>query len=588
MTQQDDTPRSPVASRITLSALGALAGLSAWTVSETWDGSRLALGLSVFVLGSFAVFFALSGPVRLRQAAVAAVALVLPVTLMLLWASLRFDNAGDFVAETPALAGYAVILVIGMPFVAAALKGPGGWRRYDWLFDISWVATVRYAAAWIFTGVFWLLVTLSDQLLRIVGIRLIDRLLDIDPVPFILTGLVLGLALAVVHELRRYVTPFLVLRLLRLLLPPILVVSLVFIAALPVRGLSGLFGNLSVAGTLMAMTLALLTLATAALDRDDGAGVKGRGMLAIVRLSAIVTPILGALAVAAVARRVMQYGWTPDRVAAAYGVAVALLYGLGYGLAALRGGPWRDRLRRTNIAMALATVGVALLWMTPLFGPERISARDQVARVLDGRTPAAEAPVWELMNDWGRAGTAGLARLAAAEDHPESETLARMIEEARAARTRSDFLYAMRDSGADEMIERLTRRLAVRPEGAAIPPGLLREVPARQLAQWASGCERSLPDGRPACVALVDRFLPDGGEVQILILSSLSGDRAQAHYVFRRDDRVDVRMPRDMADPGWLDLRGADIAAILDGATSFEPVTIRALRLGDRLIVPDN
>ena len=81
--------------------------------------------------------------------------------------------------------------------------------------------------------------------------EIISDLLDIDGVPFVLTGLVLGLAIAVVNELSDYVSPYLILQLLRLLLPVLVVVMAVFIVALPFRGLSGLFGGLSAAATLM-------------------------------------------------------------------------------------------------------------------------------------------------------------------------------------------------------------------------------------------------------------------------------------------------------------------------------------------------
>ena len=72
----------------------------------------------------------------------------------------------------------------------------------------------------------------------------------------------LVLALAVVTELSDYVSPFLILRLLRLMLPPVLLVLAVFLLALPLRGLSGLFGGLSAAATLLAMVAAGATATT--------------------------------------------------------------------------------------------------------------------------------------------------------------------------------------------------------------------------------------------------------------------------------------------------------------------------------------
>ncbi len=106
-----------------------------------------------------------------------------------------------------------------MPFLIAALGPVGNWRDYPELFNQSWNIVVRYVAAWLFMGLFWAVLLLSNELFGIIGLEILDDLLDIAPVPYVLSGLVLGLALAVVNELSEYVSPYLILRLLRLLLP---------------------------------------------------------------------------------------------------------------------------------------------------------------------------------------------------------------------------------------------------------------------------------------------------------------------------------------------------------------------------------
>ena len=59
---------------------------------------------------------------------------------------------------------------------------------------------------------------------------------------------------------------------------PVMLVVAVFILALPFRGLSGLFGEFSAAGTLMAVALAGASLIAAAVDSSEAEAAKSRLM----------------------------------------------------------------------------------------------------------------------------------------------------------------------------------------------------------------------------------------------------------------------------------------------------------------------
>ncbi|MEY8837405.1 DUF4153 domain-containing protein, partial [Cribrihabitans sp. XS_ASV171] len=120
--------------------------------------------------------------------------------------------------------------------------------------------------------------------LELVEIDLLEKLFRTDWLAFALSGAVLGLALAVLHELRDRLSPFLVLRLTRLLVPVLLAVVAVFLVALPLRGLSRLFGEFSSAGTLMSVTIAAITLISTALDRDRAHEVESPGLRLATRI----------------------------------------------------------------------------------------------------------------------------------------------------------------------------------------------------------------------------------------------------------------------------------------------------------------
>ncbi|PTE20389.1 DUF4153 domain-containing protein, partial [Cereibacter changlensis JA139] len=366
--------------RLVMAGIGGLAGLSLYLLLEVLSRhllpDRAALGLTTFSAVFFAAWLAMAGPLRTGRAVVAALGLGLVVAALLSLTGLRFDRV-EAIFDQP-MTPLAVVLLssIPLPFFIA-LAGPG-WRDYPTLFTEAWTVVVRYAAAWLFVGVAWAVLLLSQALLSIVDIRVIEAIIDLDAAPWLITGVTLGLALAVVTELSDLVSPYLILRLLRLLLPLVLGVMALFIAALPFQGLSGLFGDLSVAATLLAMAAAAATLVTTAIDQTDAEAVEGAVMVRAAQGLALILPIPAALAGYAVWLRVAQYGWTPERLFAGLAAVLALAYGLIYALAVLRGACWMERVRQGNILMALALLALSALWLTPLLNAERISARDQL------------------------------------------------------------------------------------------------------------------------------------------------------------------------------------------------------------------
>ncbi len=354
--------------RLVLASLGAVAALALWGLGDNWDDPGLPpplyLALFTFVATFFSVALALAGPVSVPRALRGALLIGVPVTGLVCLAGLRHVVATDLLDQPEMLSVIVVLVFFSTPFLLVRLETPEQWRNYGALFDAAWTMTVRYFVGYVFVGVFWLVVFSSNALLELVGIDLIDRLLAADWAPFVLSGAVLGLGLAVVYELRRMISPFLILRLLRLLVPVVLAVLVVFLAAVPFRGLSGLFGELSAAATLMGTAIVAITLISTALDRDDTRAVSTRGIRVATRVLALLLPFLALLAVWAVVLRVRQYGWTPDRVLAATTAGFVLAYGVGYAGAVLRGQAWAARVRNVNVLVALAVIGLSALWLT--------------------------------------------------------------------------------------------------------------------------------------------------------------------------------------------------------------------------------
>ncbi len=562
--------------RLLMLLVGALAGACLWylldQVPDIIGKGRLLLFLVAFAGGFFAVLLGVLGPLRLAPAVALAGGLAGLGAGLLTWASARFDDIGNFLQSGHVVLAWLLILTIPVPFALAARTGRG-WRDYPALFHGAWRLVVRYLVAWLFVGVVWGVVILSDQVLRVVGIGVIGDLLERDPVPWVLSGAALGLGLAVVHELGGWVSPQVVVRLLRLLLPVVLLVAVVFVVAAPVRGLSRLFGGVSAAAMLMALAGLAVTLITAVVDADEAEAARAPLLRGAARLLAVLVVVLGALAAWAVWLRVAQYGWTPRRLTAAVAAGVVLAYGVGYAQAALRPG-WRARIRRVNIWLALGLVAVAALWLTPVLDAERIAARSQLARFEAGLTEADQLDLWALGHEWGRAGQAALARLSDP-DHPRADELAPAL--ARLEQVDSRWQWRQQVQAAGSARAALRALLPVRPQGAHLPEDAFEG--AFEIEDWRAACTRRTPAGNPGCVAIVGDFLAaaPGDEVAVVFLDTQRRVRVAG---WARGNRY---LPVVPVGDVWRD--PAVIDRILAGQVKIPVTSQDSLVIGEKTLV---
>ncbi|WP_113911881.1 DUF4153 domain-containing protein [Roseovarius dicentrarchi] len=577
-------PRSEtIEMRLTFASVGAVAGLAVWGLMDVLPDlvstARAALLPVAAGLGFFSVLLALLGPVRLAPALWAALGMAVPAALLLFWASFRHTEVERFLDTGYGVAAFVYLLAIGAPFVIAGLHRHGGWRHYGDLFDAAWSLVVRSTAAWLFVAVVWLVLLLSDQLLGLVGIGIIDDLMDVEPVPYLITGIALGLGLAIVHELRDYLSPFLMIQLLRLLLPALLLVLAVFIVALPFRGLDSLFGQFSAAATLIAVTVAGITLVTTAVHRDDSVSVQGSLMLIATRLLSAMLPVPPALAVWAVWLRVDQYGLTPDRLAALISASVVLIYAAAYAASLLRRGDWRRAQRSVNRWMALVTLAIAALWLTPLLHAERLATASQIARAEQGRTAA----LWEMAHDWGIAGRRGLARLEARAQAGADDDLLAAIALARQAPNRWDFYKDRRDDG----VATLDGIVPLRPDGVTLPKGALDGLDPGEREMIHQACARRLTGGHPGCVIVVAPFEPSENTDRAIGL--FATDDVGAHLAsYRMSEGRLIRQgfPIDILAGSYPYVSNDVIVDVLTGQYRLAPVPRTVLEVGGLQLFP--
>jgi Domain of unknown function (DUF4153) len=499
-----------IAARLQLAIAGALGGAALWAVIEAADQGSLgdypSLVLAGFVLTFFGALLAMAGPLGLVRAAVRALGLALAAAALLALTALRYADADDVLnTPMPALAGF-VVATLPIPFLIAMARS--SWRDYPTLFMEAWSIVLRYAAAGAFTGLVWLVIYLSDEVLRIVGIDVISQLLQHDVVPMMLTGGVLGLGMAVIYDLADLLSPYVVLRVFRLFVPVVLAVMVVFLVALPFRGLDGLVSGLSPAMLLLTMVAGGIALVSVAIDQTDAEATQSPLILRATRGMAVVLPVIAALALWAIWLRIEDYGWTPERVFMALLAVVGLGYGLVYAVAVLRGAGWMDRIRQGNIQMALGGIALAALWLTPVLNAERISAQNQLQRFTDGRTDLADLDVY-VFQRWGKPGAEALAALETLSKEPGQEALADRLNG-----------NAPDETDHTRIVTDLAALMPVQPVTATgTRDTLLQASESYQLEDWNRVCKTSLENGKPACLMVVADLLPAlPGEEAMLFL----------------------------------------------------------------------
>ncbi|MCB2136012.1 MAG: DUF4153 domain-containing protein [Rhodobacteraceae bacterium] len=507
------------ADRAIRAGLGALAGLGLWAVGERWDDTLTPaiLFLTMLALVFSSTFLLLFERGHFRPAVLGALGIALPVALLTAWASLRYNTPIGLVRSGYPLVAAFLMAALPVPFLIAARRPDGDWRHYPTLFTVSWALVLKSLASMIFVGIVLAVLALGGELLRLVDIRLLEQLMREDIAVLLINGAAFGIGLAMLEELVDLQVPRLVLRLLRLLLPVTAVLVVLFLLGLPFRGLSALFGGRSTAAVLMAIAIGAIGLISVAAAEDDGEAVKGRTLGLSARALAALLPVVAVLAGWAIWLRVAEYGWTPDRIAAATGAVIVAGYGVFYGWMALRGGDWLAGIRQANVGMALALVAIAALWLSPLLDTGGISVKSQVARFDPGKDKLEDLPVYELLNEWGPGGPVALDGLIAALPEAEAKRLGDAV--ATAGQDRYDLRRILTREARGQEFAELSAKAIIRPEGASLPAWLSAEQSQWTLGEWGRACAREVRPGLAGCAFVLADFLPSlpGDEVMVFL-----------------------------------------------------------------------
>jgi len=323
-----------------------------------------------------------------------------------------------------------LIVPVGL-FIAQALivsgdadrKFMAGYGRY---FDIAWKHGVQIVLAALFLGAFWLLLWLGAAIFKLINIDVLAELIAkrwfaLPASTFVIACAILitDVQAGIVRGVRT-----LTLTLLSWLMPLMAAMTVAFLAALVFTGLEPLLSTRRATAVLLFAGAALVLLLNAAYQDGPGEQQVARILRYAGTATAVALTPLVAIAAYAVALRVEQYGWTPERVVAVACVVFAACYALGYLLAALKSPQWLKWIEPTNILAAFVVLAVMLALLSPMADPARIAVADQVARLESGRISPEKFDYQFLRFRSGRYGVEALARLRAKQDGPDAARIA--------------------------------------------------------------------------------------------------------------------------------------------------------------------
>jgi len=264
---------------------------------------------------------------------------------------------------------------------------------YQVLFTNSWRNFLVTALSAIFVLIFWLILVLWGELFRVIEIDFFRDLFREDWFIFPVLGFALGLGMIIFRNLTRVIDTItkLLHALIKLLLPLIILVAVIFLAALPLVGLDVLWatGN----GTaLLLWLLAVILFFTNAVYQDGRETNPYAPVVHRLIFSGLcVMPIISALSLYGLVLRLNQYGWSVERCWAFVVWLILTLLAVGYVIGIVRRrAEWTIDLARVNRYMGLVVLALMILANSPILDFRKISLNSQMNRVDAGQIELEE------------------------------------------------------------------------------------------------------------------------------------------------------------------------------------------------------
>ena len=392
-----------------ISLLQGLALFLLWRAAENqvWPSQTPAVNFPLWTIAVTLPLFLLLGleDRNGRKTAMAIGSFCALLALLGVYIGWQVTPFGEFPPES-IIATYVLPLLLGC-FLALLFLRPivqGRTPDYAEIFTDSWRnALVAVLSGALTLGVFGVLM-LWGELFRVIGIEFFFDLFTEDWFLFPVLAVVVGLGIFIFRGLANVIGGItsLLQGLMWLLLPLVLTVTVLFLAALPFTGLEPLWDTGNGTALLMALNLFALFGLNAVYQRGDLEPYP----LPLHRLLCVgiaLLPVISLLALYGLYLRVDQYGWTVARCWALMISLLITLFSLGYAGSVVRfREQWTGKLARVNLPMSVLMIALALLLNSPLLDFRKISLASQQNRVDRGEIALEEFDFFDARENMGR------------------------------------------------------------------------------------------------------------------------------------------------------------------------------------------
>lgn len=295
---------------------------------------------------------------------------------------------------------------------------------YSVLFTNSWRNFLVVGLSAVFAFLLWLVLMLWAALFNVIGIEFFARLFMRDWFVVPVLTVAFGLAVTIFRDLTRVIDSItrLLHGLIKLLLPLIVAVAVIFLVVLPFVGFDALWSTGSGTSLLLGLLTVMLFFTNAVYQDGRETEPYSQFWHRLIYWGLCIMPVLSALALYGLGARIAQYGWTVERAWAVVIWALLTLFAVGYVVGVLRQrDAWTQSLARVNTVMGIVVLAVMLLTNSPLLDFRKISLASQLARVESGEIEIRDFDFWYASRFLARPGYLAIEeiRTEAADSDPE-------------------------------------------------------------------------------------------------------------------------------------------------------------------------
>jgi hypothetical protein len=434
----------------------------------------------------------------------------------------RFAESGECF---PLAIVLMVLWLLLMPFVQARLK-VGRWTaEYRQLFDHSWRHTIVLVEAAAFTALFWLLLYLWQSLFHMLRIDFFRDLFKEPIFVYLVTSLVFGCALHLIGSVDRLVST--VLEQILNVFKWLGIVSGVLLALFTLALISRLpslitTGQKAIGASWLLWLVAVVVLFLNAAYRDGHVEKPYPNPIAgFLRVVIPLTIVITLTALFALCVRTGEYGLTIERVWGFIVAGAALIYSVGYSVAAIKKGSWFGGVSQVNVVVAIALICSISLSLTPALSPYRLSANSQYSMVLGGKFKTTEkpydstSPFHYLRFNSGEYGRHKLDELVNLQNHPDADRIRDLA--AASIRLKNPWEAAQTVMSSDALA-----KMVIYPNGRALDADLTKQLTAelndpRRRYVWMRASDL------PLAGLFVDLSKDGSGSEEFVLLNGASG-----------------------------------------------------------------